>query len=178
MSCPRFRGGQSEDSAAALMSAWASRLIAVDLRRVCARAYPLWSWGEGGRGSQGDLNLYCRFPGSLHASPKRRSLFLSLSSQVFSSSPLPFIKTATPVVFSGDYFLRLFLCLLNSLFCHRIYCFLYLVPSGAFYTFSIFLFFSSFFFTNPRQTNKKRTSFVFSQPTNEQPRPWQTHAWL
>lgn len=39
--------------------------------------------GEGGRGSQGDLNIYCRFPGSLDVPPERRSLFLSLSSQVF-----------------------------------------------------------------------------------------------
>lgn len=173
--------GRVKNGAAALMSAAARQLIVVDLRRVCAHANRLWSWRGGGWGSQGDLNIYCRFPESLDVPPERRSLPVFVVPGVFSSSPLPFINTGTPVVFSRDYFLCLFLCLLNSLFCRHIYCFLYLEPSSAFYTFPFFPFF--FIFANLRhcwkkQTNKNLTSFIFARPTNEQPRPWQTHPWL
>lgn len=149
--------GRVKSGAAALMSTVVRRLIAVDLRRVCAHVNRLWSW-RGGAGLSRWFEYLLPLSGVVRCSPGV-TLFLPVFviPGVFSSSPLPFINTGTLVVFSRDCFLCLLLCLLNSLFCRRIYCFLYLEPSSAFYTFSIFIFFLHQSLKLLEKTNKKKT---------------------
>lgn len=135
--------------------------------------------GEGGRGSQGDLNIYCRFPGSLDVPPEWRSLFLSLSSQVFflllrclSLTPVPrwyFLVIASSASFFASWTPSFAVTFIAS------YTWNPAVP------FILSLYFFFFFFTNLRNCWKKQTKkklFIFARPTNEQPRPWLTHPWL